>query len=89
MKHHSKLVILGLAATLVMTSLTGCLHRKKTTYQTYMQNILDVNYKGSFDGYVKDNDGSEEDASAMYSDSIAHQSLLTEQRRDRRGGCYI
>lgn len=45
MKHHSKLVILGLAATLVMTSLTGCLHRKKTTYQTYMQNILDVNYK--------------------------------------------
>ena len=58
MKHHSKLVILGLAATLVMTSLTGCLHRKKTTYQTYMQNILDVNYKGSFDGYVKDNDGS-------------------------------
>ena len=24
MKHHSKLVILGLAATLVMTSLTGC-----------------------------------------------------------------
>ena len=47
MKHHSKLVILGLAATLVMTSLTGCLHRKKTTYQTYMQNILDVNYKGS------------------------------------------
>lgn len=70
MKHHSKLVILGLAATLVMTSLTGCLHRKKTTYQTYMQNILDVNYKGSFDGYVKDNDGSEEDASAMYSDSI-------------------
>lgn len=70
MKHHSKLVILGLAATLVMTSLTGCLHRKKTTYQTYMQNVLDVNYKGSFDGYVKDNDGSEEDASAMYSDSI-------------------
>ena len=63
MKHHSKLVILGLAATLVMTSLTGCLHRKKTTYQTYMQNVLDVNYKGSFDGYVKDNDGSEEDDS--------------------------
>lgn len=74
MKHHSKLVILGLAATLVMTSLTGCLHRKKTTYQTYMQNILDVNYKGSFDGYVKDNDGSEEDASAMYSDSIDYLS---------------
>lgn len=70
MKHHSKLVILGLAATLVMTSLTGCLHRKKTAYQTYMQNVLDVNYKGSFDGYVKDNDGSEEDASAIYSDSI-------------------
>lgn len=70
MKHHSKLIILGLAATLVMTSLTGCLHRKKTTYQTYMQNVLDVNYKGSFDGYVKDNDGSEDDAATMYNDSI-------------------
>ena len=41
-----------------------------------MQNILDVNYKGSFDGYVKDNDGSEEDASAMYSDSIDYLAIF-------------
>lgn len=74
MKRHlklsSKLLIFGLVSTLMMSSLTGCLHRKKTAYQGYMQNILDVNYKGDFDGYVKDNDGTEEDASVMYSDTI-------------------
>ena len=74
MKHHlkqySKLALLGLTATLVMTSMTGCMHRKKTAYQTYMQNVLDVNYKGDFDGYVKDNEGSSDDAQAMYDDTI-------------------
>lgn len=70
LKFSSKILILGLVSALMMTSLTGCLHRKKTAYQDYMKNILDVNYKGDFDGYVKDNDGTEEDASVMYSDTI-------------------
>ena len=70
LKFSSKILIWGLVSALMMTSLTGCLHRKKTAYQDYMKNILDVNYKGDFDGYVKDNDGTEEDASVMYSDTI-------------------
>lgn len=78
MKHHitrySKLLLLGLSATLVMTSLTGCLHRKKTAYQEYLQNILDVNYKGDFDNYVKDNDGSSDEAQTMYNDTIDYLS---------------
>ena len=49
LKRYSRLMLLGLTTTFTLASLTGCLHRKKTTYQTYMQNILDVNYKGSFD----------------------------------------
>lgn len=78
MKHHlkrySKLMIFGLTATLAMTSITGCMHRKKTTYQTYMQNILDVNYKGDFNGYVDDNEGSKDDAQTMYNDTIDYLS---------------
>lgn len=76
MKRFSKLIILGLAVMTVAASLSGCAHRKKTAYQTYMQNVLDVNYKGDFDGFTGDNDGSKEDAAAMYSDAttyLAHQ----------------
>lgn len=72
MRNHFRLIILGLAVTLVMGLMTGCAHRKKTTYQTYMQNVLDVNYKGDFNGYVSDNDGSETEASAMYSETITY-----------------
>ena len=74
LKRYSRLMLLGLTTAFTLTSLTGCLHRKKTTYQTYMQNILDVNYKGSFDGYVDDNDGSKDDAQAMYDDTIDYLS---------------
>lgn len=74
LKRYSRMMLLGLTTALTLTSLTGCLHRKKTTYQTYMQNILDVNYKGSFDGYVDDNDGSKDDAQAMYDDTIDYLS---------------
>lgn len=70
MKHHSKIISFGLAAVLLMSLFTGCAHKKKTAYQTYMKNVLDVNYKGEFDGYVKDNDGSESEAETMYDDSI-------------------
>ena len=78
MKHHlkrySKLILLGLTATLAITSMTGCMRRKKTAYQAYMQNILDVNYKGSFNSYVDDNEGSKDDAQAMYNDTIDYLS---------------
>lgn len=78
MKHHlknrSKLLLLGLVTTFALTSMTGCLQRKKTAYQSYMQNILDVNYKGSFDGYVDDSEGSKDDAQTMYDDTIDYLS---------------
>ncbi len=70
MKRITRFVLLGITTSLILTSLTGCLHRKKTTYQTYIQNVLDVNYKGDFDGFVKDNDGSADDAATMYDDTI-------------------
>ena len=50
------------------------MRRKKTAYQAYMQNILDVNYKGSFNSYVDDNEGSKDDAQAMYNDTIDYLS---------------
>lgn len=71
-KRNIRILTLGLAAMLVCTSLTGCLKRKKTAYQTYMHNVLDVNYKGEFDGYIKDNDGDDETAAGMYNDSITY-----------------
>ncbi|MCQ5120581.1 hypothetical protein NE701_15480, partial [Coprococcus eutactus] len=60
LKRDSRLMLLGLTTTFTLASLPGCLHRKKTTYQTYMQNNLDVNNKASFDGYVDDNHGSKD-----------------------------
>ena len=78
MKHRlkkcSKHLLLGLVTIFALASTTGCLQRKKTAYQAYMQNILDVNYKGTFDGYVDDNDGSKEDAQTMYDDTIDYLS---------------
>lgn len=78
MKHRlkkcSKHLLLGLVTIFALASMTGCLQRKKTAYQAYMQNILDVNYKGTFDGYVDDNDGSKDDAQTMYDDTIDYLS---------------
>ena len=71
-RRYMRMLALGLAAVLVCSSLTGCLKRKKTAYQTYMINLLDVNYKGDFTGYVKDNNGDEETAAGVYEDSIGY-----------------
>jgi hypothetical protein len=72
MKRYMKFALVCLVSVLVMTTLTGCLHRKKTTYQTYITNILDVNYKGEFDSYIKKTRGSEEDAEASYEQSASY-----------------
>lgn len=72
MKRHLKIITFGLAAAMLAGLFTGCSHKKKIAYQTYMQNVLDVNYKGEFDGYIKDDEGSEADAEAMYDDSISY-----------------
>jgi hypothetical protein len=54
--------------------LSGCGQNKKTAYQQYIQNLLDVNYKGIFTSYVNDNGGNESDAINMYEDCTSHLS---------------
>ena len=45
---------------------TGCGQKKVTAYQSYVKNLLDVNYKGDYTNYVKQNKGNETDALALY-----------------------
>lgn len=54
--------------------LGGCGQKKQTAYQQYIQNLLDVNYKGIFTSYVNDNGGTETDATNMYEDCMSHLS---------------
>ncbi len=58
---------------LLLCSLTGCAQKKTTAYQTYVQNILDVNYKAIYEGYVEAG-GAETDAISMYHDCVANLS---------------
>ena len=45
-----------------LISLTGCGQKKATAYQSYVKNLLDVNYKGDYTNYIKENKGNETDA---------------------------
>ena len=36
-----------------LISLTGCGQKKATAYQSYVKNLLDVNYKGDYTNYKK------------------------------------
>ncbi|MGN0395657.1 MAG: hypothetical protein ACI4EF_09845 [Coprococcus sp.] len=72
MKHKSRLISLVLILVIIISSLTGCIHKKKTAYQTYIQNLLDVNYKGDFDDYINESGGKESDAVNMYEDCITY-----------------
>ena len=38
-----------------LISLTGCGQKKATAYQSYVKNLLDVNYKGDYTNYIKEN----------------------------------
>ena len=55
-------------------SFTGCSKSKATAYQGYVQNLLDVNYKGIYTNYIDDNGGNETDAISMHQDCIANLS---------------
>ncbi len=72
MKRKTKFTIVVLVMTFLIFSLTGCAHKKKTAYQTYVQNLLDVNYKGDFDNYIKNTGGKESDAVSMHEDCISY-----------------
>lgn len=55
-----------------LISLTGCGQKKATAYQSYVKNLLDVNYKGDYTNYIKENKGNETDALAMYQECLSN-----------------
>ncbi len=55
-------------------SFTGCSEKKAEAYQKYVQNLLDVNYKGIYTNYIDDNGGNETDAISMHQDCLANLS---------------
>lgn len=72
MKSIKRWSVIFLVTLLTVTGLTGCTsHKKKTVYQNYVQDLMDVNYKGIYDGYVENEGGNESDAITMYNESCA------------------
>lgn len=72
--YKNKLFRLSMLCLICLFSFTGCAKKKSTAYQEYVQNLLDVNYKGIYEGYVKDNGGNETDAISMHQDCISNLS---------------
>lgn len=72
MNRKMKFTALALVLVILISSLAGCAHKKKTAYQTYIQNLLDVNYKGNFEDYIKESGGKETDAVSMHGLSLIH-----------------
>ncbi len=72
MNKKMKFTALALVLVILISSLAGCAHKKKTAYQTYIQNLLDVNYKGNFEDYIKESGGKETDAVSMHGECIAY-----------------
>ena len=72
MKSIRKWPALILVSVLIICTLSGCQsHKKKKVYQNYVQDLMDVNYKGIYDGYIKNEDGNESDAITMYNETCA------------------
>jgi hypothetical protein len=72
MKAIRKWLIFTLGLGLIITTLSGCRsHKKKVVYQQYVQDLMDVNYKGIYDGYEKNEGGSESDAVTMHEDCVS------------------
>lgn len=70
MKVFKKSIVLCLVSLFALCSLYGCGGKKKTVYQSYMQNLLDVNYKGIYTNYIEENAGQESDAKNMHQDCV-------------------
>lgn len=72
MKSIRKWLVLSCVIVLAVTALSGCRsHKKKKVYQNYIQDLMDVNYKGIYDGYIKNEGGNQSDAVTMYNDCCA------------------
>lgn len=70
MKVFRKSIVFCLVSLFMLCSLCSCAGKKKTVYQSYVQNLLDVNYKGIFTNYIQENGGQEADAKNMHQDCV-------------------
>lgn len=69
MKKVIKNILVPVLMLSMVFSMCGCRSlRKKVAYKEYVENIMDVNFKGSFNKYIKDDNGNESDALSMYED---------------------
>ena len=72
MKHTRKCLTTAFMILICLFAFTGCGQKKVTAYQSYVKNLLDVNYKGDYTNYVKQNKGNETDALALYQDCLSN-----------------
>lgn len=72
MKHTRKCLTAAFMILICLFAFTGCGQKKVTAYQSYVKNLLDVNYKGDYTNYVKQNKGNETDALALYQDCLSN-----------------
>lgn len=72
MKTNTKKTAVILLAVLIIISLTGCslMGNSKKTYATYVQSLLDVNYKAEFTEYMKITNSTQEEAQTVYDDGL-------------------
>lgn len=74
MKSNIKKITVALLVVLTVASLAGCslMGNSKKTYATYVQSLLDVNYKADFTEYMKITNSTQEEAQAVYDDGLAY-----------------
>lgn len=72
MKTNTKKTAVILLSVLIIISLTGCslMGNSKKTYATYVQSLLDVNYKAEFTEYMKITNSTQEEAQTVYDDGL-------------------
>lgn len=70
MKEFRRSIVFCLISIFALCTLCSCAGKKKTVYQSYVQNLLDVNYKGIYTNYIKENGGKEADADNMHLDCV-------------------
>lgn len=72
MKFNYKKLIAGALIFVTMFSFTGCalMGNSKKTYASYIQSLLDVNYKAEFTEYMRITGATQEEAQAVYDDGL-------------------
>lgn len=91
MKYFKRLGIFCLLVAVSVAALNGCGRKKKTAYQQYVQNLLEVNYLGKYTNYMKDNGGNESEAINMHQDCISAlaNQLITHYNLDNNNSVNV